>query len=521
MALSKFVDIPSNAKNIKILNYIGGKHVPPVSGQYLQSYNPATGDKLTMVPDSSKIDIDNAVFAAKKAFPAWSTTSIAERAAILNQVADLIEQNMYQLGRLESQDQGKPVAAAVSFDIPNCADKFRKFAKLILDGFNEVSLTMETTATKNSISKKEMATVTAVTQHIPAGVAGLISPWNMPLQMACSKIAPCIAVGNTCVVKPTEITSVTAFVLTQILEAAGVPPGVVNIVFGTGINAGEALVKHKDVRLISFTGGSLTGSRIGAIAGGLYKRVALELGGKGPSVVFKDCDIEHTITTNVRAAYQNQGELCLCASRQYVQQDIYDEYLQKFRQKTLSEVVVGNPADSKTFYGPMVSKQHMEKVLSYIRLAQEEGATVEFLVNPDAEHTNLSSDGRLTIKGFEGGYYIAPTLITNVKQSSRLVQEEIFGPVVCVMPFQTEDEAVKLANDTQYGLTASVWTLDKEKLLRVMKQINAGSVWGNGWLIIGSDMPFGGMGCSGTTREGGKWCLDFYTETKALYYPEI
>ncbi|KAI9468752.1 hypothetical protein LPJ78_003944 [Coemansia sp. RSA 989] len=520
MTLSKLVEIPSEAKDIKILNYIGGEYVPPVSGQYIPSYNPATGEKLTMVPDSSEVDIDNAVSAAKKAFPMWSATSAAERAAILNRVADLIEQNARQLGKLESQDQGKPVAAAVSFDIPNCAGKFRKFAELILDGFNDVSFNVEAMATKASIFKHEVTPMTAITQHVPAGVAGLITPWNLPLMMACGKLAPCIAVGNTCVLKPTEITSVTCFVLTKILEAAGVPSGVVNVVFGMGASAGEALVKHKDVRLISFTGGSLTGSRIGTVAGGLYKRVALELGGKNPSIVFNDCDLEHAVTTNVRAAFQNQGELCLCESRQYVQQDKYDEYLQKFRQKTLSEVAVGDPADSKTFYGPMVSKQHMEKVLSYIRLAQEEGATVEFLVNSDAEHT-LSSDGRLTLKGFEGGYYIAPTLITNVKQNSRLVQEEIFGPVVCVLPFQTEADAIELANDTRYGLTASVWTLNKEKLLRVIKQINAGSVWGNGWLIIGSEMPFGGMGCSGTTREGGKWCLEFYTETKALYYPEL
>ncbi|KAJ2450871.1 hypothetical protein EV183_004007 [Coemansia sp. RSA 2336] len=520
MTLSKLVEIPSDAKDIRILNYIGGEYASPASGQYITSYNPATGEKLVNIPDSSEVDIDSAVSAAKAAFPTWSATSAAERAAILNRVADLIEQNVHQLGRLESQDQGKPVASAVSFDIPNCAGKFRKFAELISNGFNDVTFTVDTVATKASIHKQEMATMTAVTQHVPAGVAGLITPWNFPLQMLCSKIAPCIAVGSTCVAKPSEITSVTSFVLTKILEAAGVPAGVVNVVFGTGDSAGEALVKHKGVRLISFTGGSLTGSRIGAVAGGLYKRVALELGGKNPSVVFDDCDLEHAVTTNVRAAFQSQGEICMCESRQYVQQGIYEEYLQKFKQKTLSEVVVGDPAGSKTFYGAMVSKQHMEKVLSYIRLAQEEGATVEFLVNPDVKQ-NLSSDGRLTLKGFEGGYYIAPTLITNVKQNSRLVQEEIFGPVVCVMPFHTEADAIALANDTQYGLGASVWTLDTEKLLRVMKQVNAGNVWGNGWFTIGPEMPVGGMGCSGTTREGGKWCLDFYTETKALYYPEM
>ncbi|KAJ2379587.1 hypothetical protein H4S02_007084, partial [Coemansia sp. RSA 2611] len=236
-----------------------------------------------------------------------------------------------------------------------------------------------------------------------------------------------------------------------------------------------------------------------------------------PSLVFSDCDLEYAITTHVRGAYQNQGEVCLSASRQYVQRDIYEKFLDGFRQQVRQEVHVGDPANPATFYGPVVTKQHMEKVTSYIRLAQEEGATVEFLVNPNDPVTNVSTDGRLTIEGLEGGYFIAPTLITNVSQGSRVMQEEIFGPVVCVLPFDTEEEAVQLANDTQYGLGASVWTEDPEKLERVMRQINAGSVWGNNWLAWDDCMPFGGMGCSGTSREHGPWSLEFYTETKALY----
>ncbi|KAJ1778558.1 hypothetical protein LPJ77_002086 [Coemansia sp. RSA 2523] len=516
------LNMPVNAKDVKIMNYINGEFVAPTSGSYLMSYNPATGEEMTPIPDSMAKDVDNAVRAAKNAFPMWSNMPATERAAMLNRIADMIDENCQKLATLESQDQGKPVMMAAMYDMPTCANTFRQFAKYIVDGIMETKSTANVMMTKMSVTKNEPGTMMAVTQHVPAGVAGLITPWNFPMQMVCEKIAPCIAVGNTCVVKPTELTSVTPFVLSQIMDAAGIPAGVVNFVFGTGTNAGEPLVKHKDVRLISFTGGSPTGAKIGAMSGGMYKRVSLELGGKNPSLVFNDSDMNHAVATNVRAAFQNQGEICLCSSRQYVQRDVYDMYLQMFRQMTMEEVVVGDPSNPKTFYGPMVSKQHMEKVMSYIRLAQEEGAKVEFLVNPNNKMIkNVSKDGMLTIKGMEGGYYIAPTLITGMKQSSRLMQEEIFGPVVCVMPFKTEEEAIQLANDTEYGLGASVWTMDKVKMMRVMKQVNAGSVWGNGWYSVDDNMPFGGMGCSGTSREHGPWSLEFYTETKALYYPSM
>ncbi|KAJ2319548.1 hypothetical protein IWW52_001906 [Coemansia sp. RSA 2704] len=522
MTMSNVLNIPANAKDVKIMNYINGEWMPPTSGSYMMSYNPATGEEMTPIPDSMDKDIDNAVCAAKNAFPMWSMMPAVERAAIMNRVADMIEENCQQLAMLESQDQGKPVMSAAMKDMPSCANFFRQFAKYVVDGIMETKSTSNAMMTNMSTTKREPYMMMATTQHVPSGVAGLITPWNFPMQMVCEKLAPCIAVGNTCVVKPSEMTSVTAFMMTQIMEAAGMPAGVVNFVFGTGPKAGEPLVKHKDVRLISFTGGSLTGSRIGAMAGGMYKRVSLELGGKNPSIVFNDCDMNHAVATNVRAAFQNQGEICLCCSRQYVQRDVYDMYLQMFRKMTMEEVMVGDPSNPKTFYGPMVSKQHMEKVMSYIRLAREEGAKVEFLVNPsDKMVMNVSKDGMMTIKGIENGYYMAPTLITGMKQNSRLMQEEIFGPVVCVMPFKAEEEAVQMANDTQYGLGACVWTMDKMKMMRVMKQINAGTVWGNDWLNTDECMPFGGMGCSGTSREHGPWSLEFYTETKALYYPSM
>ncbi|KAJ2584436.1 hypothetical protein GGH95_000377 [Coemansia sp. RSA 1836] len=512
------VSIPTEMRDIKLENYINGEWVAPTSGAYLKNYNPATGLEIAPIPDSKSADIDNAVRAAKAAFPMWSNMPGVERATILNCIAELIEQNCATLATLESQDQGKTVSSATAIDIPKCAAYFRQFAKYVTEGINETESSMKLACTTSSINKMVPSIQQATTQHVASGVAALITPWNFPLLMVCEKLAPCIAVGNTCVVKPTELTSVTNYLLTHILNAAGVPKGVVNIVFGSGVNAGEPLVKHRDVRLVSFTGGSVTGAKIGALAGGLFKRVSLELGGKCPSVVFSDCNLEHAITTHIRGAYQNQGEVCLSASRQYVQRDIYEKFLDRFRKQVFQEVCVGDPANPKTFYGPVVTKQHMEKVTSYIRLAQEEGAKVEFLVNPnDPAIINVSADGRLTIRGLEGGYFIAPTLITGIKQSSRVMQEEIFGPVVCVAPFDTEEEGIQLANDTQYGLGASVWTEDKKKLERVMRQINAGSVWGNNWLAWDDCMPFGGMGCSGTSREHGPWSLEFYTETKVLY----
>ncbi|KAJ2462174.1 hypothetical protein GGI02_005519, partial [Coemansia sp. RSA 2322] len=417
-----------------------------------------------------------------------------------------------------SQDQGKTVTSAATIDIPKCAAYFRQFAKYVTEGIRETESSVKLGCTMSSISKVVPSVQKATTQHVASGVAALITPWNFPLLMVCEKLAPCIAVGNTCVVKPTEITSVTTYLLTHILQAAGMPKGVVNIVFGSGVNAGEPLVKHRDVRLVSFTGGCVTGAKIGSLAGGLFKRVSLELGGKSPSLIFSDCNLEHAVTTHIRGAFQNQGEICIAAARQYVQRGVYEKFLEMFRKQVRQEICVGDPSNPKTFYGPVSSKQHLEKVTSYIRLAQEEGAKVEFLTNPnDPAVLNVSTDGRMTIKGFENGYFVAPTLITNIKQSSRVVQEEIFGPVVCVMPFDTEEEGIQLANDTQYGLAATVWSEDQNKLMRVMRQLNSGSVWGNGWLAWDDCMPFGGMGCSGTTREHGPWSLEFYTETKALY----
>ncbi|KAI8322286.1 ALDH-like protein, partial [Martensiomyces pterosporus] len=338
-------------ESVKIQNYINGEWVDASTGSYVDNYNPATGQLSAPIPDSVAADVDNAVQAAKAAFPGWSGQSAASRAAILHRIADLIDESTATLASFESQDQGKTVQSATTIDIPMCAGYFRQFAEYIVEGIKETESQFDTNT---------------VTQHVASGVAALITPWNFPMLMVCEKLAPCIAVGNTCVIKPTELTSVTPYLLTHILHAAGVPKGVVNVVFGTGINAGEPLVKHRDVRLVSFTGGSATGAKVGAMAGGLFKRVSLELGGKNPSLIFSDCDFDHAVATSIRGAYQNQGEICVCSSRVYVQRDLYDAFVDRFRQKVRSEIIVGNPSSPTTFYGPVISQQHVEKVTGYI-----------------------------------------------------------------------------------------------------------------------------------------------------------
>ncbi|KAJ2637649.1 hypothetical protein GGF40_002206 [Coemansia sp. RSA 1286] len=509
--------LPSNIKDIAVKNFINGQWVAPTTDQYFATVCPATGQELTSIPDSDQTDINNAVQAAKTAFKSWSKTTVDQRVSILMRISELIKEHAPVLARFESLDQGKTLSLATRHEIPCCAHIFQVFADIASKGFVEAKGTIPFGSSPMEITDMMPCTVDSVTQHVPAGVAAIITPWNVPLVMISQKLAPCIVAGSTCVIKPTELCSITAYLFTHILKEAGVPDGVVNFVFGTGEKAGEPLVRHKDVRVVSFTGGTKTGGRIGAVAGAMNKRVYMELGGKSPSLVFDDCDLHHAVATGIRSIYHNQGEICMAASRHYVQRSIYQRYLELFRQKTIGKLKVGNPEDPTTYFGALASQTHVEKVTSYIRKAQQQGATVEFLVDPnDPEIIKVSSDGRLTIKGFENGFFVAPTLITNIRQDSEVVQEEIFGPVVCVMPFDTEEEAVELANDTVYGLAASVWSLDQQRLDRVMQQINAGTVWSNTWFAINFAMPFGGFGSSGNAREFGLWSMEMFSELKTI-----
>lgn len=469
----------------QVQNFIGNQWVPPIAGKYLENLNPATAEILSWLPDSQKEDVDQAVAAAKKAFPAWSKTSRADRAQWLRKIADLVEKRIDEFALLESQDQGKPVTLAKNMDIQRVVQNFRFFADEILKTREE---NFDDPGVHNFVIRK------------PVGVAGLISPWNLPLYLLSWKIAPAIAAGNTVVCKPSEFTSMTAALLGEVIKDVGLPSGVVNIVFGLGPSVGEAIVKHPSVPLISFTGGTETGKRIYRDSAENFKKISLELGGKNPNIIFADCNLDQAVEISVRSSFLNQGEICLCGSRVYVEEKIAPQFLERLVEAT-KKMKVGNPEAEGTQMGALVSKAHLEKVQSYIALAKKEGAKI--LCGGDQPHLE---------KPFQNGYFLNPTIITGVDQKSKCVQEEIFGPVITVQTFKTEDEVINLANDVRYGLSASVWTEDVQKAERVAGQLDVGTVWVNTWLLRDLRMPFGGMKHSGLGREGGQYSMEFFSE---------
>jgi aminomuconate-semialdehyde/2-hydroxymuconate-6-semialdehyde dehydrogenase len=473
----------------RVLNFIGGEFRPPCSGRYLPDLEPATGKAIAEIADSGPEDVDAAVAAASRAFEPWRRTPAEERSRLLLRVADLIEENFDELARLESQDNGKPVALARRMDVPRAISNFRFFATAILHA--ETSAHMTDDRALN------------YTLRQPLGVAGLISPWNLPLYLLTWKIAPAIAAGNSCVAKPSELTPLTADRLAALVAEAGVPPGVVNIVHGTGASAGRALTSHPKVPLISFTGGTKTGADVMAHAGPLFKKVSLELGGKNPNVVFADADLEQAVATSIQSSFANQGEICLCGSRLFVERPIYDEFLDRFLAET-KKLRIGDPEDASTDVGALVSEAHRSKVEGYVALAREEGG--EVLVG-GRRPSGLPERVR-------DGYFLEPAVITGLDCGRRCMQEEIFGPVVTVTPFDTPEEAVAFANSTRYGLSASVWTRDLQKAHRVAAALDSGTVWVNTWLLRDLRVPFGGMKESGVGREGGFDSLAFFTEAK-------
>ncbi|KAL7865015.1 hypothetical protein AOLI_G00164350 [Acnodon oligacanthus] len=481
----------SNQGELVLENYIGGKFLP--CEKHIDSFNPSIGEVYCRVPDSGAEEVEAAVTAAKEAFPSWSAKSPAERAQVLNKLADLLEARLEEFAQAESKDQGKTITAARNVDIPRAVYNFRYFASSILYHTTECS------------QMDHMGCVN-YTIRCPVGVAGLISPWNLPLYLLTWKIAPAVALGNTVVAKPSEMTSVTAWMMCQLLEEAGFPPGVVNIVFGTGPRAGDALVAHPDVPLISFTGSTATARVITERSAPYCKKLSLELGGKNPAVVFADADLEECIRTTVRSSFSNQGEICLCTSRIFVEQSIYPQFLAKFVDAA-RQWKTGVPSDPSNNNGALVSKEHLEKVRGYVLLARAEGAQVhcgEGVDTLDLPPQNV------------GGYFMLPTVITGVKDSSRVMQEEIFGPVTCLIPFEQEEEAIARANGVRYGLAATVWSRDVGRVHRVARQLQAGMVWTNCWLIRDLNLPFGGMKCSGIGREGGKDSYHFFTEVKSI-----
>lgn len=472
----------------KILNYINGEYVEPLSKKWLDNYNPSNGEVYSQIADSNTEDIENAYQAAKEAFPKWSSTTINERSRILLKIADLIEEKLFVLAEAEAKDNGKPLTLALAVDIPRASSNFRFFGNAITQFSSEAH---------ESVGLNTMN----FTLRQPIGVVGCISPWNLPLYLFTWKIAPAIAAGNTVVAKPSEITPLTAFLLGEICTEAGLPKGVLNIVHGTGPSAGQAIVEHKNIKAISFTGGTKTGEHIARTAAPMFKKLSLELGGKNPNLIFADCDYEKMLEITVRSSFANQGQICLCGSRIFVEKPIYEKFKKDFVQK-VKQLKVGNPFDSESNLGALVSKPHLEKVVSYIKIAEKEGGKILFGGN------------RVTVKDFENGYYLQPTVIEVFDNECRVNQEEIFGPVVTIMPFETEEEALQMANSVKYGLSATLWTSDLNRTMRISKEIEAGIVWVNTWLNRDLRTPFGGMKDSGVGREGGFEALRFFTEAK-------
>ena len=432
--------------------------------------------------------MDAAVQAAKLAFPDWSTSPVEERFKILNRIAELIDAHLEELALAETNDNGKPLWLSRQVDIPRASANFRFFATGIMH-FSAESHNMEDKAVNYTLRQ-------------PIGIVGCISPWNLPLYLFTWKIAPALAAGNCVIAKPSEVTPVTAFLLAKICIEAGLPGGVLNIIHGTGPGAGEAIVSHPEVKAISFTGSTRAGERIAAIAAPKFKKLSLELGGKNPAIIFADCEWEKMMTETIRSSFSNQGEICLCGSRILIEASVYDKFKTEFVERT-KQLKVGDPLENESRQGAIVSKMHFEKILRCIDTAKQEGGKILCGGNP----VNLT--GRC-----ENGFFIAPTVMEGLGPNCQTNQEEIFGPVVTLQSFKTEEEALQLANATSYGLAATIWTQDISKANRVAAKVESGIIWINCWLLRDLRTPFGGMKNSGVGREGGWEALRFFTEAK-------
>jgi aminomuconate-semialdehyde/2-hydroxymuconate-6-semialdehyde dehydrogenase len=471
-----------------IQNFIGGELVAPSGGNYLENYDAATGKVYSMIADSDGRDVEKAVVAAKTAFADWSSASAESRHDVLMGVSRLIEKNLDELAMAESIDNGKPLSLAKAIDIPRAVSNFKFYATAAMHTANE--------------SHDMSGQAINYTLRQPLGVVGCISPWNLPLYLFSWKVAPALAAGCTVVAKPSEVTPMTAYLLSKICIEAGLPPGVLNIVHGLGPKVGAAIVAHKDVKAISFTGGTKTGEEIARTAAPMFKKLSLELGGKNPNIIFADCNYEEMLATTVRSSFSNQGEICLCGSRIFVERPLYEQFKGDFIER-VSQLTVGDPLAAETDVGAIVSKQHFDKIMSYIELAQNEGGTIL------TGGTQIHLDGRCA-----DGWFIEPTVIEGLSHECRTNQEEIFGPVVTIMPFDKEDEVLSYANSVRYGLSSTIWTENLSRAHRVAARIESGIVWVNCWLLRDLRTPFGGVKDSGLGREGGFEALKFFTEEK-------
>ena len=471
-----------------IKNYINGNFQEPLSNEWIDNYNPSNGDIYGQIPNSSAKDVEDAYQSAKTAFKFWSQTTLEERSRILIKISELLEANLQRFAEAESKDNGKPLSLAKSVDIPRAASNFRFFGNAITQFASESHESVGQSAINYTLRQ-------------PIGVVGCISPWNLPLYLFTWKIAPALAAGNCVVAKPSEVTPMTAYLLGDICNEAGLPKGVLNIVHGLGTSTGQAIVAHPDIKAISFTGGTATGAHIAKVAAPMFKKLSLELGGKNPNLIFADCDYEDMLNTTVRSSFANQGQICLCGSRIFVEASIYESFKTDFVKK-VKQLKVGHPSDSDTDVGALVSQAHLEKVIRYIDIAKDEGGQL------------LCGGHQVTVAGHEHGYYLEPTVIEVPTDECRVNQEEIFGPVVTIMPFHNEDEVLDMANKVKYGLSATLWTNDLKRTMRLSQQLQAGIVWVNTWMMRDLRTPFGGVKASGVGREGGFEALRFFTEPK-------
>ncbi len=473
---------------ITIKNYINGTYCEPSDNTWLDVIDPSTGKVYAKLSNSTTKDVECAYKASEKAYSSWSKTSVEQRSEILQKIANLIESNLEDLAAAESRDNGKPIQLAKEVDIPRAALNFRFFSQAITQFYSE---------SHEQISQKNIN----FTLRQPIGVVGCISPWNLPLYLFTWKIAPALATGNCVVAKPSEVTPYTAFLLAEICTKAGLPKGVLNIVHGLGTRTGQAIVEHPKIKAISFTGGTKTGAHIAKTAAPLFKKLSLELGGKNPNIIFADCDYNKMLLTTVKSSFANQGQICLCGSRIFVEASIYEQFKFDFIEK-VKQLKIGLPSEKNTEIGALVSKPHLEKVLNYVEKASESGGTI------------LYGGKRSSVENGENGYYMQPTIIEVTSNDCVLNQEEIFGPVVTLMPFNNDEEALSLANNVTYGLSATVWTNNLKRSLYFSEHLETGIVWINTWLQRDLRTPFGGQKNSGIGREGGFDVLRFFTEAK-------
>ncbi|MBK85910.1 MAG: 2-hydroxymuconic semialdehyde dehydrogenase [Flavobacteriaceae bacterium] len=471
-----------------IKNFINGSYCESLTKDWLEVINPSNGEIYGKLPNSNTQDVQKAYEAAEKAFHNWSKVSVGRRSYILSKIGDLIEDNLESLAAAESMDNGKPISLASEVDIPRAAHNFKFFSQAITQFYSE---------SHDQISQQNVN----YTLRQPLGVVGCISPWNLPLYLFTWKIAPALAAGNCVVAKPSEVTPYTAFLLGEICNKAGLPKGVLNIVHGLGISTGQAIVEHPYINAISFTGGSKTGAHIAKTAAPMFKKLSLELGGKNPNIIFADCDYNKMLTTTIKSSFSNQGQICLCGSRIFIESSIYEKFKIDFIKK-VSQLKIGLPSNKDTDIGAIVSKAHLDKVLGYIMSTNKSDSTV------------LCGGQKVSFKNAQNGYYLEPTVIEVSSNECLLNQEEIFGPVVTIMPFNNDSEVLEMANDVKYGLSATVWTNNLKRSMYFSQHLDVGIIWINTWMQRDLRTPFGGQKSSGLGREGGFEILRFFTETK-------